>query len=57
MHLVRLRRLVENTGINGSSHQVVGSCDGVNVTGEMKVELKRTKLINKMQFCFLTQAA
>lgn len=39
-NLVRLCRLMEHASIDGSSHQVVGSGDGVDVTGEMEVELK-----------------
>lgn len=41
-HLVRLCSLVEHASVNGCSHQVVGCCDGVNVTGEMEVKLKWT---------------
>lgn len=39
-HLVWLRCLVEHPGINSCRHQVVGSCDGVNVTSQMEVKLK-----------------
>lgn len=30
---------MEHASVDGRSHQVVGSSDGVNVTGEMEVEL------------------
>lgn len=39
-HLVRLCGLVEHASVDGCSHQIVGGCDCVNVTSEMKVELK-----------------
>lgn len=39
-HLVGLCGLVEHASVGGSSHQVVGSRDSVNVAGEMEVELK-----------------
>lgn len=39
-HLVGLRRLVEHPGVDGCSHQVIGCCDGMNVTSQMEVELK-----------------
>lgn len=42
-HLVGLCGFVEHAGINGRSHQVVGSGDGVNVTGEMEVELRQKR--------------
>lgn len=42
-HLVRLRGLVEHAGVDGRSHQIVSSCDGVNVPSEMKVELQINK--------------
>lgn len=42
-HLVGLRRLVEHAGIDGRRHQVVGCCDGVDVTRQMQVELKKKK--------------
>lgn len=54
-HLVRLRGLVEHASIDGRSHQVVGSCDGVNVTSEMEVKLqRREKIINKRCVCFFS---
>lgn len=31
---------MEHASVNGCGHQVVGSSDGVNVTGEMEIELK-----------------
>lgn len=37
--LIRLCGLMEHARIDGSSHQVVGCCDGVNVTSKMEVEL------------------
>lgn len=40
-HLVWLCGLVENTGVDGCRHQVIGRCDGVNVPSQMKVELER----------------
>ena len=39
-HLVRLRVLVEDAGVDGCGHQVVGGGDGVDVPGEMEVELR-----------------
>lgn len=48
-HLVRLGGLVEHTSVDGCSHQIVGGCDGVNVTSEMKVELKWTFTPIKLQ--------
>lgn len=33
---------MEHASINGSSHQVVGSSDGMNVTSEMQVKLNKT---------------
>lgn len=39
-HFVGLGRLVEHASVDGSGHQVVGGRDGVNVPGEMEVELK-----------------
>lgn len=39
-HLVGLGGLVEHAGVDGRSHQVVGSRDGMDVTGEMEVELE-----------------
>lgn len=46
-HLVWLRRLVQHPGINGRCRQVIGSCDGVNVAGQMKVKLYRKTQIIK----------
>ena len=34
-----LRGLVEHTNINGGSQQVVGGCDGMDVTCHVEVEL------------------
>lgn len=52
-HLVGLRGLVEHAGVDGCSHQVVGSCDGVNVTSQMEVELQPSKNpINKKRLFF-----
>lgn len=39
-HLVRLCGLMEHPGIDGCCHQVIGCCDGMNVTSQMEVELK-----------------
>lgn len=39
-HLVRLCGLVEHASVDGCGHQIVGGRDCVNVTSEMKVELK-----------------
>ena len=52
-HLVRLCGLVEHASVDGSSHQVVGGRDGVNVASEMEVELKRTNSFNKGTFTFV----
>ena len=30
---------MEHPGINGCCHQVIGSCDGMNVTSQMEVKL------------------
>lgn len=40
VHLVCLGGFMEQTGIYGGRHQVVGSCDGVDISSEVEVELK-----------------
>lgn len=44
---------MEYAGVDGSSHQIVGSRDGVNVTGEMEVELQRTDSLIKCSPAFV----
>ena len=34
---------MEHAGVKGGSHQVVGSSDGVDVAGEVEVELETTR--------------
>lgn len=41
-HLIRLCGLMEHPGVDGCGQQVIGCGDGMNVTSEMKVELKIT---------------
>lgn len=48
-HLVWLRRLVKHSGIDSCCHQVVGCCDGMNVTSQMEVELNRRRKTTKKQ--------
>lgn len=45
-HLVWLCGLVENTGVDGRRHQVIGRRDGVNIPSQVEVELeRRTKAV------------
>lgn len=54
-HLVWLCRLMENTGVDGCCNQVIGCCDGVNVSSQMEVELKwSTKGLDSFQVAFLS---
>ena len=50
-HLVCLRVLVEDAGVDGCSHQVVGGGDGVDVPGEMEVELRASVQPLKYMTC------
>ena len=40
VHLVYLGGFVEHAGVNGCHHQVVGSCDGMDIASEVEVELE-----------------
>lgn len=48
-----MRGLVENTGVDGCRHQVIGRCDGVNVPSQMEVELDEHKVQNSFKVAFL----
>lgn len=45
---------MENAGVDGCCHQVIGCCDGVNVPSQMEVELKRTKGLFSFKVAFLS---
>lgn len=56
LYLVRLSQLVEHSCVNGSSNQVVGCSDGMDVTSEVKVKLEDIKHIScliLLQFSFI----
>lgn len=36
---------MEHAGIDGCRHQVIGCCDGVDVTSQMQVKLQKQKHI------------
>lgn len=56
LYLVRLSQLMEYTGVNSGSDQVVGCSDGMDVTSEVEVKLEDIKHISYLillQFSFI----
>lgn len=38
---------MKHPGINGCCHQVIGCCDGMNVTSQMQIELWGRQIVKK----------
>lgn len=48
LYLVRLSGFVKHARIDGSSHQVICSSDGMDITSEMKIKLKSPQKIQTL---------